>query len=148
MRWMSLSLSVLSATVMWVGIGNAPSLAQSRIEARLSAAVAKIQGACGDDLKKFCSTVTPGEGRMLLCIEAHEDKISSKCDYALFDAARNLERALDRIERVADVCWNDIEKHCANIAAGEGRIAQCLVDKKSSLTRRCQTEISNVQMTK
>ena len=69
--------------------------------------------ACSDDIKKYCNTVTPDEGRLILCIEAHEDKISTQRDYALFEAARNLDRALDRIEQVADICWNDIEKYCS-----------------------------------
>jgi len=119
-----------------------------QIEARLSAAVEKIQTACGEDLKKFCSTVTPGEGRLLLCIQAHEDKISTKCDYALFDAARKLDRGLDRLEEVADACWNDIEKLCSNVPEGGGRIAQCLVSRKTSLTSACQAGLGKFQADK
>jgi Cysteine rich repeat len=70
-----------------------------KAQERLSAAVEKLQTACGDDLKKYCSTVTPGEGRLLFCMMAHEDKISAKCDYALYSAARNLDRAIDYVER-------------------------------------------------
>ena len=91
--------------------------AQNQLEARLAAAVRKIEMACSDDIKKYCNTVTPDEGRLILCIEAHEDKISTQRDYALFEAARNLDRALDRIEQVADICWNDIEKYCS-VAGG------------------------------
>jgi hypothetical protein len=39
---------------------------------------------------------------------AHEDKISTKCDYALYSASRNLDRAIDSIEQAADACWPDI----------------------------------------
>src|SRR5690242_10706851 len=88
--------------------------AAGRLEARLQAAVGKVQNACADDLKQFCSTVTPGEGRLLLCLEAHEDKISKRCDVALFDASRNLERALDKVQLAADACWADIEKLCSD----------------------------------
>jgi Cysteine rich repeat len=119
--------------------------AQSQLEARLAEASRKIEAACGDDIKKYCSTVTPGEGRLVLCIEAHEDKISGKCDFALFQAERNLERALDRIEQIADACWDDIEKHCSNLPEGGGRIAVCLASNKTSLTPACQTEINKFQ---
>jgi Cysteine rich repeat. len=101
--------------------------------------------ACSDDIKKYCATVTPDEGRLILCIEAHEDKISTQCDYALFEAARNLDRALDRIEQVADICWNDIEKYCSHLPEGGGRIAQCLATQRTSLTPACQTETSKFQ---
>jgi|SRR5215471_7164342 len=127
---------------------NAQTDVARQIEARLSAAVKKIEAACSDDLKKYCSTVTPGEGRLLLCMEAHEDKISTKCDYAVFEAARNLEHTLDRIAQVADACWNDIEKHCTNVAEGGGRIAQCLAAQKASLTPACQGELAKLSSSK
>jgi len=49
---------------------------------------------------------------------AHEDKVSNKCDYALYAATRNIERAIDRIEQTADACWPDIEKRCSETAPG------------------------------
>ena len=70
-------------------------------------------------------------------MQAHEDKVSAGCDLAIFEASRNLQRTLDRIELVADACWNDIEKHCANMTPGEGQVAQCLQGKKASLSRAC-----------
>jgi len=38
---------------------------------------------------------------------------------------------------VANECDDDLEKHCASVAAGEGRLAQCLLDNKAKLTERC-----------
>lgn len=138
-------LAAVAAAALSTAIVAADAQGMSKLEARVSAAVAKIRAACGEDLQKYCSTVTPGEGRLLLCIEAHEDKISSKCEYALFDAVRNLGRALDRIEMTADACWGDIEKHCVDVAPGGGGIARCLVGKKTSLSKRCQTQIGKMQ---
>jgi Golgi apparatus protein 1 len=114
---------------------------RSKIEARLVSAAKKLEAACHDTLAKYCGTVTPGEGRLLLCLAAHEDKIDSKCDYALYDASRNLEGALDRMEQAADACWHDIETHCADMPAGEGHIAQCLMHKRASLSPPCQHEL-------
>jgi hypothetical protein len=118
------------------------------IRARLEAAVKKLQDACGPDVSKFCSMVTPGEGRLIFCMMAHEDKISTKCDYALYSASRNLGRALNMIEQAADVCWPDIEKYCADIPEGGGRIAQCLLTKKSTLGQDCQTALDQIPSTK
>lgn len=115
-----------------------------QIAARLDAAVKKVEAACSDDLKKYCSTVTPGEGRLILCMQAHEDKVSEKCDYALFDASRKINRALDRIDRAADICWSDIEKYCANIPEGGGGILRCLTDRKASLAPACQAEVGKL----
>ena len=84
-------------------------------------------------MRKYCGEVTPGEGRLLLCLEAHEDKIGTKCDYSLFEASRNLDKALDTVADTADACWNDIEKYCANTPEGGGHIIQCLSAKKEAL---------------
>jgi predicted enzyme related to lactoylglutathione lyase len=133
--------------VMSVVLGtaaNAQSDAANRIQARLIAGVQKLQTGCSVDVKKFCSTVTPGEGRLFHCIMAHEDQISAKCDFTLFTAMRNLEHALDKIEQVADACGDDIEKSCSNVPEGSGRIAVCLASKKTSLSSACQAAISDL----
>jgi cysteine rich repeat protein len=75
---------------------------------------------------------------------AHEDKISSKCDHALYSAARNLDRAMDFVEEAADACWSDIEQHCANVSERAGRIAQCLVDNKSKVSAGCRSVLERV----
>lgn len=115
---------------------------------RVTSAEQKLRSACGEDVTKFCGTVTPGEGRLLFCIMAHEDKISTKCDYALYSAARNLDRAIDFIEEAADACWSDIEKLCADVPEGGGRIAQCLVTKKSTASPTCQQVLDRLPATK
>ena len=38
---------------------------------KLTAKVAKLESACAKDIKKYCKTVTPGEGRMIYCMQAH-----------------------------------------------------------------------------
>jgi len=115
-----------------------------KVQDRLAAAAQKLQTACGDDVTKYCSTVTPGEGRLLFCMMAHEDKISTKCDYALYSATRNLDRAIDFVEQAADACWPDIEKHCANVPEGGGRIAQCLVNNKSAVSPDCRSVLEHI----
>lgn len=130
---LSLALALYAVTICTGALAQP----RAKLEARIAAGVEKVQKACTADIQKYCGLVTPGEGRLLLCMQAHEDKVSAGCDLAIFEASRNLERALSRIELLADACWNDIEKHCANITPAEGRIAQCLVDKKSSLSPVC-----------
>ncbi|HEX5789237.1 MAG TPA: cysteine rich repeat-containing protein, partial [Woeseiaceae bacterium] len=35
---------------------------------------------CQPDLDRYCANVTPGEGRLLYCVAAHQDKISDQCE--------------------------------------------------------------------
>ncbi|HET9718429.1 MAG TPA: cysteine rich repeat-containing protein [Pseudolabrys sp.] len=132
---------LISTFPLLVGNASAQTPVAENAKARIAAAVSKIKAGCGDDVAKFCGSVTPGEGRLILCMMAHEDKLSAKCDYTLYDASRNLDRALALIEQAADVCWPDIEKHCANIPEGGGHIAQCLVAKKESVASDCRTAL-------
>jgi hypothetical protein len=111
------------------------------IEGRLEAAGRRLGEACSMDVRTFCGGITPGGGRLLFCVLAHEDKITPACDVALYNAARGLERALNRIEDVADACWDDIEKRCANVPPGSGRIASCLIGNKASLSPTCRATI-------
>jgi len=132
---------VMSAFLAFGSSANAQTAVSQKVAGRLAAASEKLKAACGDDVTKYCSTVTPGEGRLIFCMMAHEDKLSSKCDYALYDASRKMERTLDLLEEAADACWNDIEKHCAKIPEGGGRIAQCLLNNKASLVKPCRVAI-------
>jgi Putative metallopeptidase/Cysteine rich repeat len=133
------------ATALLVFGGGARAQSQPEDDP-LAAGVRKIAAACSNDLKKYCSTVTPGEGRLMLCIEAHEDQISSQCDYALFEASRSLNRALDRIAQIADVCWDDIKQYCPNIPEGGWRIERCLASQKMLLSPICQSQISKPEL--
>ena len=43
----------------------------------------KIKQACGDDVKRFCEGVTPGEGRIVQCLEEHTKDLSPDCSKIL-----------------------------------------------------------------
>ncbi len=94
---------------------------------------------CETDLKDFCSQVLPGNGRIVACIYAHEDKVSESCDAAIEDKAGLLDGFFESVRYVMDRCADDIQKHCAGVEFGGGRIFSCLVEKTSSLTDDCRT---------
>ena len=88
----------------------------------------------------------PGEGRILACMYAHSDKISSRCEYALYDAAVQLERAISAITYIATECKADLKKLCSSIAPGEGRLATCLIENKKKLSTRCSQAVDDVNL--
>jgi hypothetical protein len=109
----------------------------------VAAAVEAVEGACASDISNFCGNVTRGEGRVLLCMQAHEDQLSRRCQFALYRASRGLDRAINRVERIADACMQDIEAQCG----GAERIGQCLVQKSGSLSQSCQVVIAGLRQT-
>ena len=102
-----------------------------------------IEG-CKNELIQYCDEVTPGEGRLLACLYAHENKLSGTCVYALYDASVRLERAISAVTLVASECRSELEAHCKNVQPGEGRIAQCLKDNRSSLSQGCSQALTDV----
>lgn len=104
--------------------------------------VQEVAEGCKTEIEGFCKDVTPGQGRMLACLYAHGDKLSGRCEYALYDAAVQLERAVAALTYVANECDADIETHCASVEMGEGRIVQCL--KAAEVSARCSQAMKDV----
>ena len=106
--------------------------------------VESVAKGCEKELKTYCKDVTPGEGRILACLYAHGDKISGKCDYALYDAAVQLERFVAALTYVANECEDDLEKYCSNIRPGQGRLLDCLDKNKKKVSKRCKQAFKDV----
>lgn len=88
-------------------------------------------GACASDTKRFCSDVTPGQGRIAACLKAHDDKISANC--------RDQMVALHKDFRAAhQACQSDVQKYCANIPRGGGRILDCLKQHEAQPSAGCK----------
>lgn len=104
----------------------------------------EVKEGCKAELESYCKQVTPGEGRLLACLYAFQDKLSGRCDYALYDASVRLEHAVAALSYGAAECQGDIEKHCAKIEAGEGRILDCLKKQGDKLSKRCNQAIKDV----
>jgi hypothetical protein len=103
-----------------------------------------VQKGCGPEIEKYCSQVTQGEGRLLACFYAHEDKLSGQCQYALYDASAQLERAVSALNYVAGQCEDDIVAHCANVQLGEGRVIECLNSNSESVSIACKKAMADV----
>jgi hypothetical protein len=99
---------------------------------------------CQQELTTFCKDVTPGEGRILACLYAFQDKVTPGCEYALYDSIGQLDRTLTNLAYAVGECRDDLETHCSNIKPGEGRILDCLNSNESKLSSRCNTALKDV----
>ncbi len=100
---------------------------------------------CEKELKSYFSQVTPGEGRVLACLYSHGEKLSGRCEYALYDASAQLERFIAGLSHVAYECDNDIEQYCSTEIPGKGRILKCLVEENGEvISKRCSRGIKDV----
>lgn len=99
---------------------------------------------CEKELITLCKDVTPGEGRILACIYAYSDKLSGQCEYALYDAAVQLERFVAGLSYVVNECGPDLDKFCTGVAVGKGRLLQCLGENASGISSRCSQALQDV----
>lgn len=132
---MKIRITVLTALLLLAGIAgtaNAEDIAST------------VEQGCAAEIENYCSKVTMGEGRLLACFYAHEDKLSGQCQYALYNAAAQLEHAVSALNYVAGQCQDDIMAHCAEVQAGEGRILECLESKGDAVSSACKQAINDV----
>ena len=123
-------------------------IAQSSIALAQNSVVENVVKACQTEIEDYCSQVTPGEGRLLACFYAHENKLTVQCINALYDGMATLERAVEAISYVAGQCREDIQSKCGATVPGEGRITECLLNKKAELSSRCSGAIDEVGLKK
>ena len=113
-------------------------LSRSDLRDRLSAAVQRVEGACGGDIERFCSDVTPGGGRLAACMDAYSDQLSRSCQFTLRRAANRVQQA---VENITDSCMTAVQQQCGSA----DNVKQCLQQKNSSLPQPCQTIVAAVQ---
>ena len=106
--------------------------------------VTTVEQGCATEIQNYCSQVSPGEGRLLACFYAHEDKLSGQCQWALYEGAAQLEMFAAAVTHVATECWDDLEKYCAEVEMGEGRVGACLLEHKAEVTDACKQAIDDV----
>lgn len=126
---------VFMALLLSVGAANAQ---EDVIEAALEA--------CKPEIETFCSQVTPGDGRLLACFVAHEDKLSGECGWALYEAMAAFDAFADAIAYVATACWDDMVEHCGEVEVGEGRVATCLLENEAKVSSECQQAMKDVEL--
>ena len=102
-----------------------------------------LLAACETDIENYCSQVTPGNGRLLHCMAAHEDKISGQCGYALYQAATVLEQLVAAMVYVAEQCRTEIETICSDVVLGEGKLPACLAEHEADVSDGCKKAIAD-----
>ena len=110
--------------------------------------VDSIKKACNKELTTFCKGVPQGEGRILACLYAFEDKVSDKCVYAVYDAAAQLEQAVAALKFAASQCKTDLQKFCADVKPGEGRGLACLNKHDKDVSQTCKDALKQTGLRK
>jgi hypothetical protein len=112
---------------------------------KVTAAIQSLEKACGNDIKKFCRNVTPGQGRVIFCMQAYEDKISPKCVFELREAEVNIQTVSAQLQQATEACRADIAKLCGTTQPGQGRISACLAAQSGAVSPGCSAAVGKLQ---
>jgi len=107
----------------------------------LAGPVAYADDPCASDVDQFCSDVQPGSGRVGTCLRQNEPSLSGACRDRLAADAR---KARKLVEDFGKACRRDMDRLCANVQPGRGRILECLGVHQADLSPSCQTEMSSI----
>lgn len=113
-------------------------LSQSQLKDQLESAIQRVEDACANDIDEFCGSVTPGGGRIALCMRAHSDLLSRRCRFTLLRTARNIRQ---NVASIADECINGLRNKCKNA----GNVGQCAEQQSASISPACHTVVATIQ---
>jgi len=92
---------------------------------------------CDEDVKKYCDGLDPNSNKVMLCLAAYEDKISTDCKRSIVEATIAIKQSAVAIQHSARACEADADKHCLDVQPGEGRIISCIKANESKVSKEC-----------
>jgi hypothetical protein len=89
---------------------------------------------CMGELERFCKDVQPAAGLLVACLNDHAEELSPAC-------RAKVELSLKRIEEAKKLCEPDIQKFCADVTPGQGRVLNCMKSKLELLSPACREKV-------
>jgi hypothetical protein len=134
---------MILAVLLFLSMGLPAFAAEDPLQKGLQGALDTFSEGCRQELTTFCKDVTPGEGRILACLYAFQDKLSPRCEYALYDSVSQLDRFLTNLSYAVGECREDLRSFCADVKPGQGRLLDCLDSNEAKVSKRCNTALQD-----
>lgn len=98
--------------------------------------------ACGGDVEKFCSKLSPGTDEFAACIAQNA---SASCQTATAQFLANKDARLAAQAAVPDKCAFDLGRFCGGQKEGGGRLLRCLTEpaKLPKLRKSCSQALDD-----
>lgn len=91
-------------------------------------------GPCKKDAETLCPGIKPGDGGLAKCLKENKDKLSPDC-------LAQHEKMKEAMSEMKEACHDDVQKLCADVPPGKGRIMKCLKRQNDQLSEACKTEM-------
>ena len=101
-------------------------------------AQAQVAGPCAETIAKYCGDVTPGQGRVMKCLNDHRDDQSIACKDWIADQEKSL-------KELNTACYEEISKLCSYASSDSIRIFRCLEDNYVGLKLDCRNKLREIK---
>jgi hypothetical protein len=111
---------------------------------------------CGQDLRRFCYGVQPGEGRLIQCLSSHSSQLSPACisrlaarpTFGVVAPSQNLQSpglpsadpptgAAVTASALRASCGPDVQALCGGVSRNSGGVVKCLSSHRTELSPTC-----------
>ena len=132
------------AVILGLASGLYGSLNSAHAQATIPQAVALD---CAGDINNFCRNITIGGGRVVACLYAHNDKITPRCSFTMYEASGAFTATIAALKHLAKStsCRSDLAQYCKGMPAGGGRLYRCLKSHKATLTDGCRAALPKAE---
>jgi hypothetical protein len=124
-RWIRVPLFVLTLVPVCLSAGGRTYAAEEELP-------------CAEEIAKHCKGVKPGGGRILDCLNEHQNELSISC-------RKKLDESRKRLMEAQQACTGDMEKFCKDVQPGWGRVLKCLREHAQELSSACSQEIGKIK---
>jgi Golgi apparatus protein 1 len=101
-------------------------------------AQAQVAGPCAETVTKYCGNVTPGEGRLLKCLNDHRADQSIACQDWLDAQQKSL-------QELNAACRDEIAGLCSFDLPDSIRIFRCLEENYVALRLDCRAKLREIK---
>ena len=126
---------ILLASVLTVGVAKAQTIS-------FADAMTVLARDCGADVKKLCSGVNLGNGKLAGCLEQHSARVSPQCVSTMASVFASIETRLAAQASVFKVCAASAGTLCHGVV-GEAHILQCLIKAERIDSGKCNQAITD-----
>lgn len=92
------------------------------------------KGPCQADIKKFCRSVKPGNGRILKCMRQYDRHLSDPCQ-------NHIGQVREKTAGFVKACKADAQKFCSHVRPGRGEVYRCLRPHHAKLSALCANQV-------
>ncbi len=101
---------------------------------------ADVKG-CDADIEQYCPGLPRNSQKAFMCMMAYEDSLSESCKLGIVEAAMSIRMGAAAIDYSVRACEEDADKHCLDIAPGEGRLVNCIKEHEEEVSEACVTAL-------